>query len=93
MPRPGALERDTVLFLQKKHRTRIGAIQHVINVTTLDQAGASWHGVRLFDRAERLETIQAVKEGLALANGGEDRPMDDVFDARENDLRRAKAQP
>ena len=48
---------------------------------------------RLFDLAERLETIQAVKEGLASADRGEGRPMDDVFDALENDLRRAKAQP
>jgi prevent-host-death family protein len=45
---------------------------------------------RLFDLAERLETIQAVKEGLASADRGEGRPMDDVFDALEKDLRRAK---
>jgi prevent-host-death family protein len=48
---------------------------------------------RLFELAERLETIQAVKEGLASADGGEGRPMDDVFDALEKDLRRAKARP
>ncbi len=46
---------------------------------------------RLFDLAERLETIQAVKEGLASAARGEGTPMDDVFDALEKDLRRAKA--
>ncbi len=46
---------------------------------------------RLFDLAERLETIQAVKEGIASANRGEGKPMDDVFDALEKDLRRAKA--
>ena len=46
---------------------------------------------RLFDLAERLETIQAVKESLASADRGEGRPMDDVFDALEKDLRRAKA--
>src|SRR5271169_3924912 len=45
---------------------------------------------RLFDLAERLETIQAVKEGLASADRGEGRPMDEVFDALEKDLRRAK---
>jgi PHD/YefM family antitoxin component YafN of YafNO toxin-antitoxin module len=45
---------------------------------------------RLFDLAERPDTIQAVKEGLASANRGEGRPMDDVFDALEKDLRRAK---
>ena len=46
---------------------------------------------RLFDLAERLETIQAVKESLASADRGEGRPMDDVFDALEKDLHRAKA--
>ncbi len=48
---------------------------------------------RLFDLAERLETIQAVKEGLASADRGEGTPIDDVFDALEKDLRRAKARP
>ncbi|MGA7499715.1 MAG: type II toxin-antitoxin system Phd/YefM family antitoxin [Isosphaeraceae bacterium] len=48
---------------------------------------------RLFELAERLETIQAVKEGLASADRGEGRPMDDVFDALKKDLRRAKARP
>ena len=46
---------------------------------------------RLFDLAERLETIQAVKEGLASVDRGEGTPMDDVFDALEKDLHRAKA--
>jgi len=41
---------------------------------------------RLFDLAERLETIQAVKEGLASVDRGEGRPMDEVFDALEKDL-------
>jgi prevent-host-death family protein len=45
---------------------------------------------RLFDLAERLETIQAVKEGLASAERGEGKQMDDVFDALEKDLRRPK---
>ena len=45
---------------------------------------------RLFDLAERLETIQAVREGLASADQGEGRPLDDVFDALEKELRRAK---
>src|SRR5919112_1683129 len=46
---------------------------------------------RLFELAERLETIQAVKEGLASADRGEGRAMDDVFDALEKDFRGAKA--
>jgi prevent-host-death family protein len=48
---------------------------------------------RLFNLAEQLETIQAVKEGLASVDRGEGRPMDDVFDALEKDLRRTKARP
>jgi prevent-host-death family protein len=46
---------------------------------------------RLFDLAERLETVQAVKEGLASADRGEGTPMDDLFDALEKDLRRGKS--
>jgi len=46
---------------------------------------------RLFDLAERLETIQAVKEGIASADRGEGRPMDDAFIALEKELSRAKA--
>src|ERR1700746_807903 len=46
---------------------------------------------RLFELAERLETIRAVKEGLASADRGEGAALDDVFDALEKDLRRAKA--
>src|SRR5262249_30716573 len=45
---------------------------------------------RLLALAERLETIQAVKEGLASIDRGEGRPMDEVFDALEKELR-AKA--
>jgi prevent-host-death family protein len=45
---------------------------------------------RLLDLADRLETIQAVKEGLASADRGEGRPMDEAFDELEKQLR-AKA--
>jgi prevent-host-death family protein len=41
---------------------------------------------RLLDLAARLETIQAVKEGLASADRGEGRPMDEAFDALEKQL-------
>jgi prevent-host-death family protein len=47
---------------------------------------------RLFDLAEHLETIEAVKEGIASANRGEGRPIDELFDEIENQLRaKAKA--
>ena len=41
---------------------------------------------RLLDLAERLETIEAVKEGLASIDRGEGRPMDEVFDELEKTL-------
>jgi prevent-host-death family protein len=47
---------------------------------------------RLFDLADRLETIQAVKEGIASADRGEGRSMDEAFDELEKELRaKAKA--
>jgi prevent-host-death family protein len=45
---------------------------------------------RLFDLAERLETVQAVKESLAAVDRGEGKPIDDVFDTLEKDIRRAR---
>ncbi len=45
---------------------------------------------KLLELAERLETIEAVKEGLASIDRGEGRPMDDAFDALENELRRSR---
>ena len=45
---------------------------------------------RLFAIAERLETIEAVKESLASIDRGEGRPMDDVFNALEDELSRSK---
>ncbi len=47
---------------------------------------------KLLGLAERLETIQAVKEGLASIERGEGKPMDDVFNALEKEFRvKAKA--
>jgi prevent-host-death family protein len=47
---------------------------------------------RLLDLADRLETIQAVKEGIASADRGEGRSMDDVFDELEREFQvKAKA--
>jgi prevent-host-death family protein len=47
---------------------------------------------RLLDLADRLETIQAVEEGLASMRRGEGRPLEEVFDALEKSLRaRAEA--
>jgi prevent-host-death family protein len=45
---------------------------------------------KLLDLNERLETIAAVKEGLASIERGEGRPMDEFFDELEKAIR-AKA--
>ncbi len=42
---------------------------------------------RLLDLAERLETIDAVKEGLASMKRGEGRPLEEVFDDVEKEMR------
>ena len=42
---------------------------------------------KLLALAERLETIEAVKESLAALDRGEGRPMDDVFEDLERDLK------
>ena len=44
---------------------------------------------RLLEIADRLETIEAVKEGLASMARGEGRPSDAVFDDLEKELRGA----
>lgn len=41
---------------------------------------------RLLNLAERLETIEAVKEGLASIDKGEGRSIDEVFDDLEKTL-------
>ena len=47
---------------------------------------------RLLDLAERLETIQAVKEGIASADRGEGRPMEEAFDELERGTPEAKVE-
>lgn len=42
---------------------------------------------RLLDLTERLETIEAVKEGLASIDRGEGRPLEDIFDDLETSTR------
>ena len=42
---------------------------------------------RLLDLAERLETIEAVKEGIASANRAEGRSSDELFDDIKQQLR------
>jgi prevent-host-death family protein len=42
---------------------------------------------KLLDITDRLETIDAVRQGLAAIERGEGRPMDDLFDELEKEFR------
>ena len=83
-------KRNTPEFLRQLKETGNPVVLMISGKAELVvQDAASYQ--RLFDLAERLETIQAVKEGLASADRGEGTPIDDVFDALEKELRRPKA--
>jgi prevent-host-death family protein len=85
-------KRHTSRFLRQLKKTGHPVVLTINGKAELVvQDAASYQ--RLFELAERLETIQAVKESLASIDRGEGRPMDDVFDALEKDLRRAKTRP
>jgi prevent-host-death family protein len=82
-------KRNTPEFLRQLKKTGNPVVLTINGKAELVvQDAASYQ--RLFDLAERLETIQAVKESLAAADRGEGTPMDDMFDSLEKDLRRAK---
>ena len=83
-------KRNSSEFLRQLKQTRNPVVLTINGKAELVvQDAASYQ--RLFDLAERLEAIQAAKEGLASAESGEGTPIDEVFDALEKDLRRAKA--
>ena len=83
-------KRKTTEFLRRLKETGHPVVLTINGKAELVvQDAASYQ--RLFELAERLETIEAVKESLASIDRGEGRPMDDVFDALEKDLCRAKA--
>src|SRR5271163_983046 len=83
-------KRNTAEFLRQLKETGDPVVLTINGKAELVvQDAASYQ--RLFDLAERLETIQAVKEGIASADRREGKPMDDAFDALERDLKRAKS--
>ena len=85
-------KRNTPEFLRQLKRTGHPLVLTINGKAELVvQDAASYQ--RLFELAERLETIQAVKESLDSADRGDGRPLDDVFDLLEKDLQRAKARP
>jgi prevent-host-death family protein len=85
-------KRNTTEFLRQLKETGHPVVLTINGKAELIvQDAASYQ--RLFDLAERLETIQAVKESLSSANRGEGRPLDEVFNVLEKELRRADSRP
>jgi prevent-host-death family protein len=79
-------KRNTAEFLQQLKQTGEPVVLTIKGKTEIVVQDARSYQ-RLLDLAERLGTIQAVREGLASVERGEGRPMDEVFDALEMDLR------
>ena len=78
-------ERDSPKFLDLLRQTGRPIVLTVDGKAELVvQDVASYQ--RLCELAERLETIRAVKGGLASIDRGEGRPMEDVFDELEKEL-------
>jgi prevent-host-death family protein len=82
-------KRNTAEFLRQLKQTGDPVVLTINGKAELIVQDATSYQ-KLLDLAERLETIQAVKEGLASVDRGEGRPVDDVFDTLERELRVAK---
>jgi len=78
-------KRDTPRFLQRLKETGHPVVLTINGKAELVvQDAASYQ--RLFNLAERLATIKAVRDGLAAIDRGEGRPMEEVFDELERGL-------
>jgi prevent-host-death family protein len=85
-------KRNTAQFLSQLKETGQPVVLTINGKAELVvQDAASYQ--KLADLAERLETIQAVKESLASIDRGEGTSMDVVFDALEKQIRQPKARP
>jgi prevent-host-death family protein len=78
-------KRNTVEFLAQLKETGRPVVLTINGKAELVVQDAKSYQ-RLHDLAERLETIQAVKEGLTAADRGEGRPMDLFFDELEDGI-------
>jgi prevent-host-death family protein len=82
-------KRNTPRFLRRLKETGHPVVLTINGKAELVvQDAASYQ--RLLELAERLETIKAVKESLAAIDRAEGRPMDEVFDDLEAEIRKAK---
>ena len=79
-------KRNTAEFLARLKRTGHPLVLTINGKAELVVQDAKSYQ-RLLDLAERLETIRAVKEGLASVERGEGRPLDAAFDGLEKQLR------
>ena len=83
-------KRNTAQFLSQLKETGQPVVLTINGKAELVvQDAASYQ--KLADLAERLETIQAVKESLASIDRGEGTPMNKVFDALEKQITQPKA--
>jgi prevent-host-death family protein len=85
-------KRNTPKFLRRLKKTGQPVVLTINGRAELVvQDAASYQ--RLFELAERLATVEAVKQGLAAVDRGEGRPMDEVFNELEEEIRKAKRRP
>jgi prevent-host-death family protein len=75
-------KRNTPQFLEQLKRTGEPVVLTINGKAELVVQDAKSYQ-RLLDLADRLETIRAVREGLASMKRGEGRPMDEAFDDLE----------
>jgi PHD/YefM family antitoxin component YafN of YafNO toxin-antitoxin module len=84
-----AFKRETSRFIDQLQQTGHPLVLTINGKAELVVQDAKSYQ-RLLDLAERLETIQAVREGLASIDSGHGKSMDEVFDTLEKEIR-AKA--
>jgi prevent-host-death family protein len=79
-------KRNTPQFLKQLRETGAPVVLTINGKAELVvQDARSYQKLR--ELAERLETIEAVQEGLASMKQGKGRPMDEVFDSLEKEFR------
>lgn len=79
-------QRDTTRFLRRLKETGKPVVLTINGQAELVIQDAKSYQ-KLLELADRLETLAAIREGLQGIEEGNGRPMDEVFDALERDLR------
>lgn len=79
-------KRNTVQFLRQLKETGQPVVLTINGKAELVVQDAKSYQ-KLLELAERLETIEAIREGMKEIDEGKGRPLDDVFDELERTLR------